>query len=75
MKFDPVLNVTFRSKVVESKFFTLDGEKEVKTPYYARFIENINQLTPMELHYILIRYSDINRKIGELSRFLDTMKD
>ncbi len=75
MQFDPPLNVSFRSKVVDGKFFTLDGEKEVTAPYYTKFIENINQLTPIELHYILIRYSDINRKIGELSRFINTMKD
>ncbi len=73
--FDPRLNITFRSKVVDGKFFTLDGEKPVTAPYYPRFIENINELTPIELHYILIRYSDINRKVGKLSRFVDTMKD
>ena len=74
MKFDTPLNVSFRSKVVGSKFFTLDEEKEVTAPYYSRFIKSYEDLTPIELNYILIKYSSYNKHLGQLSKFINQMK-
>lgn len=68
------LEIIFRSKIVDGKFFTLDGEKEVKTPSYARFINSVDDLTEIELNYILIKYSTYNKHLGQLARFIDQMK-
>ena len=75
MQFDPPLNVSFKSLIKDGKFFTLDGEREIKAPFYAKWIKNIGELTPIEVNYILIRHSNINRQLGELSRITATMKD
>lgn len=74
MTFDPPLNVSFKSKIEGGKFYTLDGEKEVSAPWYAKFINSIEDLTPVELHYILIRYSNINKQLGEISTFIDRIR-
>lgn len=72
MKFEPPLNVSFKALVKEGKFYTLDGEKEVKAPWYAKFIDSIDDLTPVELNYILIRYSNLNKVLGEMARHIGT---
>ena len=72
MTFEPRLNVSFKSLVKGGKFYTLDGEKEVLSPYYAKFIESINDLTPVEVNYILLRYSNLNRVLGEMQRHIAT---
>ena len=74
MTFEKPLEVSFRSKVVGSKFFTLDGDKEVTAPYYSRFIKSYEDLTPIELNYILIKYSAYNKHLGQLSKFINQMK-
>jgi hypothetical protein len=74
MKFETPLSVAFRSIVKEGKFFTLDGEKEVKAPYYSKFINSVNDLTGVEVHYILIKYATYNKHLGQLSKFIDQMK-
>lgn len=74
MTFEKPLEITFRSKIVDGKFWTLDEAKEVLTPTYARFIRSIDDLTPVELNYILIKYSTYNKHLGQLRRFIDQMK-
>lgn len=72
--FEPPLNVSFRSKVVDGKFFTLDGDKEISSPWYAKFITSYEDLTDLEINYVLLRYSNINHQLGELRKIIDTMK-
>lgn len=74
MTYDPPLQVSFRSKIVEGKFFTLDGEKPVTAPYYTRFIKTIDDLTPIEINYIIIKYSRYNHNLQKLATFVDKMK-
>jgi len=75
MTFEPRLNVSFKSLVKGGKFYTLDGEKEVLSPYYAKFIESINDLTPVEVNYILIRYSNLNKILGDISTIVATARN
>lgn len=72
--FDPHLNISFRSKVVKGKFYTLDEDKEVSAPYYAKFIKSADDLTRLELNYVLLRYSGINKQLGDIARYIDTIK-
>lgn len=74
MTYDPPLSLSFRSKIVDGKFFTLDGEKPVTAPYYSRFINTTDDLTPIEINYILIKYSRYNKNLQELATFIDKMK-
>lgn len=74
MTYDPPLPVSFRSLVKDGKFWTLDGEKEITAPYYSKFIKSVNDLTPIEINYILIRYSRYNKQLGELGMFIEKMK-
>ena len=74
MKFDIPLAVTFRSKIKEGKFFTMDEEKEVKAPYYAKNIKSVDDLTDIEVHYVLIKYSTFNKHLEQISRFMAKMK-
>ena len=75
MMFDPPLNVSFRSKVVDGKFFTLDGDKEISSPYYARWIKSAEDLTRLELNYVLLRYSNYNKQMGSMKILIDKMRD
>jgi len=75
MVFDPPLNITIKSLIKEGKFYTLDGEKQITAPWYTRFINSIDDLTPVEINYILIRYSNLNQVFGELSRLIATAKN
>jgi len=72
MTFDPALNVSFKALIKDGKFWTLDGEKEVKAPWYAKFITSIDDLTAIEINYILIRYSNLNKVLGEMARHIGT---
>jgi len=72
--FDPPLNVSFRSKIVDGKFFTLDGDKEITAPWYARYIKSHDDLTRLELNYVLMRYSNLNKQLGDMSILLSKMK-
>jgi len=74
MTYDPPLPVSFRSLVKDGKFWTLDGEKEITAPYYSKFITSIDMLTPIEIHYILIKYSRYNKQLQELGTFVEKMK-
>lgn len=74
MTYDPPLNVSFRSLIRDGKFYTLDGSKEIPSPYYAKFIKSTDDLTPIEINYILIKYSRYNKNLMELSTFIDKMK-
>lgn len=74
MTYDPPLSLSFRSKIVKGKFFTLDGEKEVTAPYYSKFITSTDDLTAIEVNYVLIKYSRYNKHLGELATFVDKMK-
>jgi len=74
MAFDLPLELSFRSKVVGGKFHTLDGEKEVTAPYYTKHIKQVSDLTPIELQYILIKYSTYNKNLSKLAIFIDKMK-
>ena len=74
MTYDPPLPVSFRSLVKDGKFYTLDGEKEITAPYYSRFITSVNDLTPIEINYILIKYSRYNKQLQELGTFVEKMK-
>ena len=74
MKFDIPLSVTFRSKIVGNKFYTLDGEKEATAPYYSKYIHSADDLTEMELNYILIKYSSFNKHLEQMKIFIDKMK-
>ena len=75
MQFDPPLNVSFKSLVKDGKFWTLDESYEITAPWYTRFITSIDDLTPVEINYILIRYSNLNKVFGELSRIIETAKN
>ena len=75
LTFDPPLNVSFKALIKEGKFYTLDGEKEVKAPWYAKFINSINDLTAVEINYILIRYSNLNKALAEMARHIATTID
>ena len=75
MTFDPALNVSFKSLVKDGKFYTLDESKELTAPWYTRFITSIDDLTPIEINYILIRYSNLNKAFGELSKIIATAKN
>jgi hypothetical protein len=75
MQFDPPLNVSFKSLVKDGKFYTLDASKEIKSPWYTRFISSIDDLTLIEINYILIRYSNLNKVFGELSKIIATAKN
>lgn len=72
--FDPPLNISIRSKVVDGKFYKLDGDEQITAPWYVKFIESADDLTNLELHYVLLRYSNLNKQLGEVSRIVDTMK-
>ena len=74
MKFDIPLCVSFRSKIVKGKFFTLNGEKEITAPYYSKNIKSAEDLSEIELNYILIKYANYNKHLGQLSKFIDQMK-
>ena len=74
MTYDPPLPVSFRSLVKDGKFYTLDGEKEITAPYYSKFITSVNDLTPIEINYILIKYSRYNKQLQELGTFVEKMK-
>ena len=74
MTYDIPLQVSFRSKIIGSKFYTLDGKKEVTAPYYSKYIHSADDLTEMELNYILIKYSNYNKHLGQLRTFIDKMK-
>ena len=74
MTYDPALPVSFRSLVKDGKFYTLDGEKEVSSPYYAKWITSINDLKPVEIHYILIRYSQVNKQLQDLGSMVEKIK-
>ena len=74
MTFEKPLEVSFRSKIVDGKFFTLDEEKEVTAPYYSKYIKTYEDLTPVELNYILIKYSTYNKHLGQLSTFIDQIR-
>jgi hypothetical protein len=72
--YDPPLSLSFRSLIKDGKFYTLDGEKEITAPYYSKFIRSIDDLTPIEINYILIKYSRYNKNLQELASFVDKMK-
>lgn len=74
MTYDPPINVSFRSLVQGGKFYTLDGLKEVQAPYYAKFIKSASDLSPVEINYIIIRYSRYNKQLGELAKYIENMK-
>lgn len=74
MIYDPQLPVSFRSLIRDGKFWTLDGEKEVTAPYYAKWITKIDDLKPVEIHYILIRYSQVNKQLQELGSMVEKIK-
>ena len=74
MTFDPPLNVSFKSLIKDGKFWTLDESKEITAPWYTKFITNINDLTPVELHYILIRYSNLNKGMEDIFRHIAKLK-
>ena len=75
MTFDPPLNVSFKSLIKDGKFWTLDESKEVFAPWYTRFIRKIDELSPVEVHYILIRYSNLNKGLEDVFRFIAKLKD
>ena len=74
MTYDPPLPVSFRSLVKDGKFWTLDGEKEVTAPYYSKFVTSINDLRPIEVNYILIKYSGYNKQLQQLGMFVQKMQ-
>jgi hypothetical protein len=74
MTYDPPLSLSFRSKIVDGKFFTLDGEKPVTAPYYSKFIHSTDDLTAIEVNYVLIKYSRYNKSLHELATYIDKMK-
>ena len=74
MTYDPPLSLSFRSLIKNGKFFTLDGEKEVNAPYYSKFITSTDDLTAIEVNYVLIKYSGYNRYLGELTILIEKMK-
>lgn len=74
MTYDPPLPVSFRSLIQDGKFWTLDGAKEVTAPYYSKFITKPDDLTPVEINYILIKYSRYNKQLAELGHFVEKMK-
>jgi len=74
MTYDPPLSLSFRSLIKEGKFFTLDGGKEVTAPYYSKFIRSTDDLTSIEVNYVLIKYSRYNKNLMELATYIDKMK-
>lgn len=75
MTFEPKLNVSFKSLIKGGKFYTLDESRELTAPYYAKFISSINDLTPVEINYILIRYSNYNKMFGDIATIIDTARN
>lgn len=75
MTFEPPLNVSFKALVKDGKFYTLDGEKLITAPWYCKFIDSIDDLKPVEINYILIRYSNLNKILGEMSILMSTAKN
>lgn len=74
MPFNLPLEVSFKSSIVGGKFYTLDEEKEVTAPYYSKQINSVQDLTPIEIKYILIKYSVYNKNLSKLAIFIDKMK-
>ena len=74
MKFDIPLSVPFRSKIVGNKFYTLNGEEEVTSPYYSKHIHSVDDLSEMEINYILVKYSNFNRHVEQMKIFINKMK-
>lgn len=74
MTYNPPLSLSFRSLIKDGKFYTLDGEKEISAPYYSKFIKTIDDLTPVEINYIIIKYSRYNLNLNKLATFVDKMK-
>lgn len=70
MTFDPPLEVVITSKVVGGKFYNLDETKEVGSPRYAKFIRSMMDLTPIEMDFILLRYSALTKDLGKISTFI-----
>jgi hypothetical protein len=75
MVFDPPLNVSFKSLIKDGKFWTLDEAKEVSSSWYMKWINSIDDLTPIEINYILIRYSNLNKVLGEMTTLIATARN
>lgn len=74
MTYDPPLSVSFRSLIKDGKFYKLDGEGPITAPYYSKFIRSVDDLTPVEINYIIIKYSRYNLNLQKLATFVDKMK-
>lgn len=68
------IQVTFRSAIKDGKFWTLDMEKEVHQPWYAKFIGGVGDLSSEELEYIVTSYARMHRDLGGIIMQLQSLK-
>lgn len=62
--------IEFKALIKNNKFYTLDGQTEIQSPYYVRYISDINSLNKKEIEYILNEHKKMKKTLEQVKELI-----
>ena len=69
------IELIFRAKIIEDKFYTLDGVKIIPASHYCKYIRNIDELCHEELIEMARRVVEFQKQINEVLKVVDKLRN